>query len=254
MKGEMELKSAEEVISIFEKQILSGEDIYFRGYTNYKTHMKPRLGRDTCDEFQLLNNYYQSHKKNKFSECIDVIEHAQHHQIQTRLLDWSESPLVALYFANARSVGSNNKKTYVAKINTKFPNFKDISEISIPLVGIDCLVFADIDNLKLHELETYCLRSNAHFFSSIGFKHLYDKFISSIPDDIHLVKRHTKKMINIRKYLQKGLFTFHKDVRKPFNKKYFCEYCLDLSNSERKLLIDKLSDIYDVNEESLGLS
>ncbi len=78
--------------------------IWFRGQTNHDWNLMPSLLRKNSPvmEISLLRRFKQvAHQNLNYTPADDWewLFLMQHHGIPTRLLDWSESPLVALYFA-----------------------------------------------------------------------------------------------------------------------------------------------------------
>jgi hypothetical protein len=79
--------------------------LWFRGQNNIDWHLLPSAyRRDSILESQTLN-HFRLKAPAFYSACPDVYEYAkwlslmQHHGLPTRLLDWSESPLIAIFFA-----------------------------------------------------------------------------------------------------------------------------------------------------------
>ncbi|MFZ0306632.1 MAG: FRG domain-containing protein [Candidatus Sulfotelmatobacter sp.] len=79
--------------------------IWFRGSTNRKHSLVPSLGRPPFglgDETALINAFKQNaiqFVQDRPQSEWEWIFLARHHSVPTRLLDWSESPLIGLYFA-----------------------------------------------------------------------------------------------------------------------------------------------------------
>jgi FRG domain len=81
----------------------------FRGHTDRRWTLTPTLGRapvrgaNRAEVERKLIRGFQSeclpHLQNELKDEWDVLAMAQHHGLMTRLLDWSENPLAALWFA-----------------------------------------------------------------------------------------------------------------------------------------------------------
>ncbi len=90
-------------------QTVTGGNYWFRGHGNFEWDLTPSALRykrrkhrgKALDLFREFRKYassdLQSHSPT--SEKITWMMHAQHYGVPTRLLDWTEKPAVALYFA-----------------------------------------------------------------------------------------------------------------------------------------------------------
>lgn len=100
-------------ISKTNKDDLAGDTVIFRGIADSKFDLLPGLSRiknlDTDTESDLLNGFL-TRRPDAFAGLndFDIMAKMQHYGLPTRLLDFSQNPLVALYFAcesNSRKEG-----------------------------------------------------------------------------------------------------------------------------------------------------
>jgi hypothetical protein len=217
-----EIKSLNGLIEIL-KDDNSGyaDDVWYRGQGNFEWKLSPGLLRfkDAPSESTLLARFKQSaamlidrHPENDF----DWLFLMQHYGVPTRLLDWSESPLTALYFAVSDGSADLNDGALWLLRPTKLNELANISTTEknfIPSFDDDELVNYSIKTLssntrnKLLPLATIATRNNSRIQAQLGvftIHHLDVKPIEDICTGDEIIKYKIPKEFkdNIRKELK----------------------------------------------------
>src|SRR5437764_765572 len=95
-------------MSELERLRAPGEVKWYRGHTNYKWTLTPSVARrreHLENELTMLKRFRQDagpRLRDRPSDDWEWLFLAQHFGVPTRLLDWTENPLVGLWFAVAQ--------------------------------------------------------------------------------------------------------------------------------------------------------
>src|SRR6267378_6114955 len=99
------IHSVAELLVALKQQTKPKQVVWFRGHARSKWKLIPSLARKIAHlkaEGALIKRFMQNavpHLDTPLRDEWEWMFLMQHHRASTRLLDWSESPLTALYFA-----------------------------------------------------------------------------------------------------------------------------------------------------------
>lgn len=128
---------------------IGDEAVWFRGHSKNTYKLLPSLARDSkaLERESLLSKRF---KQNAYPFRVTPPQSEwewlflmQHFGIPTRLLDWTESPLVALYFAVNDSDPTHEEHDATlwallpAKYNFEIPRLRPSVSVDIPCFGVD---------------------------------------------------------------------------------------------------------------------
>lgn len=198
-----------------------GSQTWFRGQSDFTWKLQPSFLRKSksISEFTLISRFKQSAALliNKApTSYFDWLFQMQHHGVPTRLLDWTESALSALYFA----VEDDNYLTndgalwilYPTDLNKNaniysdehayIPSFEDIV-----LKNYDPETFHQDKTTKLLPIAAIATRNNPRMQAQLGvftISHRDERPIEDIGDKTHILKYKipASKKKNIRKELE----------------------------------------------------
>ncbi len=233
----------------------NNNEIWFRGQSRSDWPLSPSIFRATEWDrrernlyltFQRYAHGIQQHCPSDF-HFLSWLELMQHHGLPTRLLDWSHSPLIGLYFAvEGWAKGMPNPALWmldVAGLNHICTNRNVFGVLSI------AEPFSERDHLLCMFNESLLPFDSAQYRNGIDSDRLYCAFMP--------------KHSNVRIVAQQGLFTLHGNPR-PLSEQPSLATCLtkinidfdaieDLKNSLSALGIRRRTLFPDLDNLALDL-
>lgn len=206
---EKNINSLTDLISELEIDFGSyGGSVWYRGQTKESYTLLPSYLRDkNAPESTLLSAFKQNATmltNKQPTNSFDWMFMMQHYGIPTRLLDWSESPLVALYFALLKSEDDFDAVIWALKPTelNKLSNIKNkFEEFYIPSFEDEEVQAYDMKSVmnarvELNPLAVIATRNNPRIQAQMGVFtiHSYEKVsIENIGEQSHVIKYIIKK-------------------------------------------------------------
>ena len=180
--------------------------IWFRGQTVSTWKLQPSFLRKdkSATEFTLINKFKQSASlliERTPATYFDWLFQMQHHGVPTRLLDWTESALTALYFAVENNEHNNKDGALWILLPTELNRYSNIDsdeadfipsfDNSEVLGNYDPLVFNREKVTKLLPLAAIATRNNPRMQAQLGvftISHREKTPIEEIGNKQHILK------------------------------------------------------------------
>jgi len=172
------------------------EVLWYRGHANSDYYLLPSLLRSKnglarerylFTSFRKLSDRILKRRESEWETLFDM----QHYGVSTRLLDWSETFGIALFFAATYNKASHS--------------------------GTDAAIYL-LDPIELNEISgvhsIFRIPEDEHRFSYTKIYWEHTPFSPSAPIAIEPI------FINDRMLAQRGMFTVHNDKRDPIEKLY----------------------------------
>ncbi|UIJ76402.1 MULTISPECIES: FRG domain-containing protein [unclassified Acinetobacter] len=218
MPQEYSIESIEQLIAVLEN--FKDQDIkWYRGQADKNWKLTPNLLRRkaTTSEKTIVNRFMQNASMllgNKPTSYFDWLFLMQHYGVPTRLLDWSESPLVALYFAVSNELDSDGALWI-------------------------------LDPIKLNALANVKRDGELDFIPSFEDKYLTTFTFQSMEEAPHIEMRPLATIAtrnNVRIQAQQGVFTIHQLDKTPIDELYSGQHVtkINITKESKKKISDDL--------------
>jgi hypothetical protein len=118
---EHEAKTWNGLLGIIERHFTQSYSWIFRGQADYEWGLIPKIGRMSStltekDLFEAWKRYALHYLTREPRNNWDWLAIAQHHGLATRLLDWTKSPLNAIFFAVDKNLTQNDAAIFAMEV------------------------------------------------------------------------------------------------------------------------------------------
>lgn len=194
IKVEVIASLSDYILKVLDIKQNDNNNVFYRGHGSWKYKLVPGIYRNNNSHIlENESNYIKeiiSSYPRYFKECktaLDFLSVFQHNGFPTRLLDFSENPLIALYMAcdNKNNSAADVIRISVPKEYFKYYDSDTVSILSnIAFAEDDFLVNKNHDNIELFNEDisikklVHLIRNEKPFFKSeINPKHLDDTIL-----------------------------------------------------------------------------
>lgn len=220
-RSNMKITSVDEFTAL----VIQYENSWFRGVSSSKFELKPRIHWANIDRYSeddfiygFLREQFKYHSSGNNNPWY-IYALMQHHGLPTRLLDWSKSPLIALYFAlTQKSVDQDDPRIWIMNPYKLNGFFTGVERVFCPSQTNDQMRYIETNtffNSKERYLEAY-----PH---GLKVKMLFDSYL---PDNL-AVSEKTQLLdfpmaietipLDSRMAAQQSAFTVHGRNTKPLD-------------------------------------
>nr|WP_297309945.1 FRG domain-containing protein [uncultured Flavobacterium sp.] len=181
-------------------ELSNNSSLYFRGHSNHEYELKPTIARTNKNLLAQEHKIYRDtilNSPQQFSgkNTIESLTFMQHFGIPTRILDITENPLVALYFACLDSKNVKIDKCHFKNLKAvcKDEIFKEIDLINLETKGEVIVFNVPDENICYYDSDKVSILSNLAK-CDFSFKYQYFK-IFSLMNKIDSIDNTIKRLI-----------------------------------------------------------
>lgn len=182
--------------------------LYFRGHSNHEYELKPTIARTNKNLLAQEHKIYRDtilNSPQQFSgkNSIESLTFMQHFGIPTRILDITENPLVALYFACLDSKNVKIDKSHFKNLKTECEDeiLKKIDLINLETKGEVIVFNVPDENICYYDSDKVSILSNLakcdfDFKFDFGYISILSGYISNLQRMINLININEVSKVN----------------------------------------------------------